>query len=79
MPFYSIHAESVLVSISTNNWPEESFRLTFGGRYLEDNDLIGWFGVTNESVVHFVRRNRGGARTNRTQYAGPIPVLLNDS
>ena len=48
MPFYSIHAESVLVSISTNNWPEESFRLTFGGIYLEGNILIGWFGVTNE-------------------------------
>ena len=56
-----------------------SIRLIFRGRVLEDNEQIVSSGVTSGSVVHFVRRNRGGARTNRTQYAGPIPVLLNDS
>ena len=71
--------KNVLVGMSTSDWTEESICFTFGGRHLEDNDLIGSSGVTNGSVVHFVRRNRGGSRINISQYADPIPVLLNES
>ena len=71
--------KTVLVGMSTTDYPEESIRLIFRGRVLEDNEQIVSSGVTSGSVVHFVRRNRGGARTNRTRYADPIPVLLDDS
>ena len=71
--------KNVLGRMSTSDYPEEIIRLIFRGRVLEDNEQIVSSGVTSGSVVHFVRRNRGGARTNRTRYADLIPVLLDDS
>ena len=70
--------KSVLARMSTSNYLEESIRLIFGRRVFEDNEQIISSSTTNGSVVHFIRRNRGGTRSNRIHYTDPIPVLLNE-
>ena len=43
---------TVLVGMSTTDFPEESIRLISRGRVLEDNERIVSSGVTSGSVVH---------------------------
>ena len=45
---------------------EDQLRLLFNGNVLENNRSLEFYNVNNDSIIMFVERLSGGARTRRT-------------
>ena len=69
--------KALLGSMSTANLREDQIRLICNGIVLEDDRVISSYDITDGTVMHLVRRLRGGARTRRTTRA--IPYLSTET
>ena len=69
--------KTLLGSMSTANLREDQIRLICHDIVLEDDRVISSYDITDGTVMHLVRRLRGGARTRRTARA--IPYLSTET
>ena len=69
--------KTLLGSMSTANLREDQIHLICNSTVLEDDRAISSYDITDGTVMHLVRRLRGGARTRRTARA--IPYLMTET